>query len=150
MILSQLKDAQIVHPKEKIVTGSDGAQYRLITGYLQECRNPMFVLQKIEQPRTKNVRIIPDQERVVSNIGVNVSTIDLQIGLRASPPTVGSNTYYETKVSVGKTQRQEVEIEELRDYKTETLKEIREETETETLHDEKTEVKISSTKPNPN
>jgi len=74
----------------------------------------------------------------------------LQIGLRASPPTVGSNTYYETKVSVGKTQRQEVEIEELRDYKTETLKEIREETETETLHDEKTEVKISSTKPNPN
>lgn len=145
VILSQLQDTQIMHPREKIVNGSDGSRYRLITGYLKECRNPMFVMQKIEKPvvKTENVSIASDQEATLSNIGVNVNMIDLNIGFKASPPTVSSKVSYETKSTQEKTQRQEIEREKLLEYKTETLKEIREEEERTTLHDEKVEVVIT-------
>lgn len=51
VILSQMRNTKVIHAQEQKVMGADGKQYNLISGYLEECRNPMFVLQKIAEPQ---------------------------------------------------------------------------------------------------
>lgn len=94
VLLNELNATKVMHPKSVDISTPTG-NYRVTTGYLEQCRNASFFIQRLDG----GGNIVSDQENTGARNGIDVKQISIALGLTLTPPRVGSTTTYENQSS---------------------------------------------------